>query len=220
MSASKTPGAAVTPPLSGSAYRRAAATAWAEGGQGYWVKPLFEDPATGERTLLMRIAPGTVSHPHAHEGEFEQIFMVEGTFEDDSGALKPGDYAYFLAPPSRAPLLDRLFSASESAGALPFGELQFAGDVKLGAIGEMYSLPIPPDQATQTLAEYFANLYDHAPSAGDAATIGPLTLTVRETEGDGVSKVGLDILSFDQITPRVAFARTRSLLRGMRRRDA
>ena len=93
MSASKTPGAAVTPPLSGSAYRRAAATAWAEGGQGYWVKPLFEDPATGERTLLMRIAPGTVSHPHAHEGEFEQIFMVEGTFEDDSGALKPGDYA-------------------------------------------------------------------------------------------------------------------------------
>jgi anti-sigma factor ChrR (cupin superfamily) len=93
MSASTPPAGAVTPPLRGSAYRRAAAMSWAESGEGYWVKPLFEDPATGERTLLMRIAPGTVSHPHAHAGEFEQIFILEGSFEDDNGPLKAGDYA-------------------------------------------------------------------------------------------------------------------------------
>ena len=138
----------------------------------------------------------------------------------EAGALKPGDYAYFLAPPSRAPLLDRLFSGTEAMG-LPFGELQFTGDIKLGAIGEMYGLSIPTDQADQTLAEYFANLYDHAPSAGDAITIGLLTLTVRETAGDGVSKVGLEILGLDESeTPRVAFARTRRVLRDMRRRGS
>jgi anti-sigma factor ChrR (cupin superfamily) len=93
MSAASKAADAITPPLTGSAYRRAAATSWAESGAGYWVKPLFEDPATGERTLLMRIAPGTVSHPHAHDGEFEQIFILEGSFVDDNGPLKPGDYA-------------------------------------------------------------------------------------------------------------------------------
>ncbi len=66
---------------------------WAESGDGYWVKPLFEDPKTGDPTLLMRIAPGTVSPPHAHDGEFELIYMLEGSFEDDNGPLKPGDYA-------------------------------------------------------------------------------------------------------------------------------
>lgn len=87
------PAGAITPPLKGSAYRRAAATGWSPGGAGYAVKPLFEDAATGERTLLMRIEPGTVSHPHAHDGEFEQIFILEGSFEDDNGLLVPGDYA-------------------------------------------------------------------------------------------------------------------------------
>lgn len=93
MSATAAPAGAVTPPLTGSAYRRAAATEWAPSGEGYWVKPLFEDAATGERTLLMRIEPGTLSPPHAHEGEFEQIFLLEGSFEDDNGPLGPGDYA-------------------------------------------------------------------------------------------------------------------------------
>lgn len=137
----------------------------------------------------------------------------------EAGAVKPGDYAYFLAPPSRAPQLDRLFSGTEMIG-LPFGELQFGGDVKLAAIGELYGLAISPDQAEQTLAEYFSNVYDHAPAAGDAVTIGLATLTVRETAGDGVSKVGLDIMSLDQITPRVAFARTRRALQALRKRGA
>jgi cell volume regulation protein A len=139
----------------------------------------------------------------------------------EAGALKPGDYAYFLAPPARAPLLDRLFSTTEGAGALPFGELQFGGDLTLGAIATLYGVPIPPDQAEQTLAAYFAQAYDHAPSTGDAVTIGPLTLTVRETAGDGVSKVGLDILAVDESdTPRGLLARTRHALRGFAGRSA
>jgi len=93
MSANQAPAGAIAPPLKGSAYRRAAGMRWAESGPGYEVKPLFEDPASGERTLLMRIAPGTVSPPHAHEGEFEQIYILEGSFEDDNGPLNPGDYA-------------------------------------------------------------------------------------------------------------------------------
>jgi anti-sigma factor ChrR (cupin superfamily) len=93
MPATAAPAGAITPPLKGSAYRRAAAGDWAPTGEGYWVKPLYADAATGERTLLMRIDPGTVSHPHSHEGEFEQIYILEGSFEDDNGRLGPGDYA-------------------------------------------------------------------------------------------------------------------------------
>ncbi len=87
------PAAPIAAPFAGSAYRFADRNPWQRTPEGYWVKPLYEDKALGERTLLMRIEPGTVSRPHAHEGELEQIYMVEGTFQDQSGLLRPGDYA-------------------------------------------------------------------------------------------------------------------------------
>lgn len=83
---------AIAAPFAGSAYRFADRNPWQRTPEGYWVKPLYEDAALGERTLLMRIEPGTVSRPHAHDGELEQIYMVEGTFQDQNGLLRPGDY--------------------------------------------------------------------------------------------------------------------------------
>lgn len=139
----------------------------------------------------------------------------------EAGTLRSGDYAYFLAPPAKAPLLDRLFSATDGADHMAFGELRFDGGMTLGALGALYGIPIPPDQADQTVADYFAGAYDQAPVAGDAVTIGPFTLTVRETAGDGVSKVGLDLLHYDELEkPRGLVGRARRALRGLPRSGA
>ena len=61
------------------------------GSQGFWVKPLYEDPARNERTMLMKVDPGAYSPPHAHE-EFEEVYILEGSFWDDEHLLVAGDY--------------------------------------------------------------------------------------------------------------------------------
>lgn len=139
-----------------------------------------------------------------------------------AGALQPGDYAYFLAPPAKAPLLDRLFAGGpDGAGRLPFGELVFSGEVTLGAIGRLYDIVVPPDQSDVTVANYFAAAYDQPPTVEDAVTIGPLKLTVREMADDRVAKVGLDILSYDRPEePRGRLARAKGALRNLLGRSA
>ncbi|MBU4629224.1 cupin domain-containing protein [Pseudomonas sp. BF61] len=44
------------------------------------------------RTVLMRLQPGTHTKPHSHPTESEEIFVLDGCFEDDDGAYRPGDY--------------------------------------------------------------------------------------------------------------------------------
>jgi len=60
--------------------------------RGFWTKPLFEDRARGEKTLLMKVDPGAFSPMHAHPGELEQIYVLEGSFYDQDATMRPGDY--------------------------------------------------------------------------------------------------------------------------------
>ena len=79
-------------PMPGSGYLPGATMAWQPTEHaGYWIKPLYENPLLGERTLLMKADPGTHSPPHAHE-EFEQIYVLEGSFDDGDRTLRAGDY--------------------------------------------------------------------------------------------------------------------------------
>jgi len=59
---------------------------------GFWIKPLYEDTALGEKTMLMKIDPGAYVPIHAHSGELEQIYVIEGSFYDQHATLKAGDY--------------------------------------------------------------------------------------------------------------------------------
>lgn len=59
---------------------------------GFWVKPLYEDTARGEKTMLMKVDPGAFVPIHAHTGELEQIYVIEGSFYDQHATLKAGDY--------------------------------------------------------------------------------------------------------------------------------
>lgn len=77
--------------------------------EGFWVKRLYEDDARGECTWLMRVDPGAYSPPHAH-AEFEQVYVVEGSFFDDDRLVKAGEFC------ARSP--GAVHSASSDEGAL------------------------------------------------------------------------------------------------------
>jgi cell volume regulation protein A len=114
----------------------------------------------------------------------------------ESGPIAAGDYAYLLAPPGRARLLDRFFAAPRD---LPpeerdfFGEFVFDGTTTLGAIARAYGLPVSPEDSTRRVSDHFAEKLNEHPVVGDRLPFGPTELIVREVEGDRVTKVGLEI---------------------------
>ncbi len=80
-------------PHDGTLMQSAQDMAWQETGtEGFLIKPLFEDEATGQRTWLMKVEPGAEAPPHAHDTA-EQIYVIEGAFHDDENTYGPGDFA-------------------------------------------------------------------------------------------------------------------------------
>lgn len=82
----------IAPPIGGSAYLDAAQMAWQPTDiERFWMKPLYEDSAKGEKTLLMKVDPGAFAPLHAHD-EFEQFYVLEGSLYDQERVMKAGDY--------------------------------------------------------------------------------------------------------------------------------
>ena len=93
-----------------SSYMSAPGMDWEPtGSEGFWVKRLYEDEERGERTWLMRIDPGAYSPPHAHE-EFEQVYVMDGSFYDDDRLVKAGEFC------ARSP--GAVHSAASDGGAV------------------------------------------------------------------------------------------------------
>lgn len=81
------------PLTDGSRHYRPDAAQWqATGYPGFWIKPLYSNPASGERTMLMKVDAGAFADTHAHAGEFEQVYVLEGVFYDQDGVLETGAY--------------------------------------------------------------------------------------------------------------------------------
>jgi anti-sigma factor ChrR (cupin superfamily) len=93
-----------------SSYMTTVDTDWeATDSEGFWVKKLYENEQRGERTWLMRVDAGAYSPSHAHE-EFEQVYVLEGSFYDDDRLVKAGDYC------ARSP--GAMHSTTSDGGAL------------------------------------------------------------------------------------------------------
>ena len=98
-------------PVAGSQYYCAATDDWQPTATpGFWIKPLFEDATRGEKTMLMKVDPGAHAASHTHEGELEQLFVLQGSFFDQNRTLNVGDYC------CRAP--DAAHSAGSVDGAV------------------------------------------------------------------------------------------------------
>jgi len=74
-----------------SRYTASPAMAWEEVKPGVYAKLLYHDETRRERTLLVRLQPDARSAPHSHE-EFEQIYVIDGSFEDGERTLITGDF--------------------------------------------------------------------------------------------------------------------------------
>jgi cell volume regulation protein A len=132
----------------------------------------------------------------------------------EAGALRVGDYGYFLAPPQRVERLDRLFAPhegyidEETSAAFPF-----KGDVRIGAVADMYDLVVEPAERDMTIAELFDLRFEDNPRPGNRIDFGHARLVVRELADDKVSEARLDFVQEPQggFTP----IRSRSLRRLM-----
>jgi anti-sigma factor ChrR (cupin superfamily) len=58
---------------------------------GFYLKTIFRDEVTGESTQLMKMDPGARSESHSHD-MLEEIFVLEGGFEDADHDYKAGQY--------------------------------------------------------------------------------------------------------------------------------
>jgi len=111
-----------------------------------------------------------------------------------AGALKAGDYGYFLAPHNRVAELDGLFASTEAGRARPaLSEFALRGDAALATLSAMYGLAIPAEDAGSTIAEVFARRFENEPAVGDAVEFGGATLVVRGVDEGKVVRVGLRI---------------------------
>ena len=90
-----------------------------------------------------------------------------------------------------------LFAAEPQTGPLAaravFGDFALEGAALLGEMAQFYEIPIPPADAGLTLEQYLRRALRKRPVPGDSVTLGRLRLTVREMDGDRITKVGLKL---------------------------
>jgi potassium/hydrogen antiporter len=112
----------------------------------------------------------------------------------DAGAIREGDFAYFLAPPEKTRALDRFF-VDMPPPARPdvrlLGDFFVSGEVTLGTLGELYGLTIPQDDMPITLAQWFAMKLPNKPKIGDCLPLGTIQLVVDGVTKGRVTTVGL-----------------------------
>jgi anti-sigma-K factor RskA len=77
--------------LPGTRTRRADAAKWREIAPGVMSRVLHIDRANNRQSLLIRMAPGSVYHSHAHDAD-EEAFIVEGDLSFGDLKLGAGDY--------------------------------------------------------------------------------------------------------------------------------
>jgi potassium/hydrogen antiporter len=116
---------------------------------------------------------------------------------EEAAAVREGDHVYFLAPPDRVQALDRFFAErplQALADANLVEDFFVPGETTLGALAEIYGLPIAPEDAQTPLADYFALYFiKHAPRPNDAIPLGPVKLVAHTVTNDRVVMVGLQL---------------------------
>ena len=122
----------------------------------------------------------------------------------EAAPIVPGDYIYLLAPPEKAAALDRFFvNMPPPAAPDPrlLGDFFLSGDAPLGALAELYGVPVAEGQENLSLADYFDLSLERAPHAGDALPLGEIELVAHRIGGARVSVVALRIADDERPPP-------------------
>jgi cell volume regulation protein A len=128
----------------------------------------------------------------------------------EAADIREGDHVYFLAPPEKAPALDRFFVDMPPPAAPDprlLGDFFVGGDATLGALAEIYGLTIAPDHAAMTLADHIAEELGHAARPNDVLALGPITLVVQKAVDGRAVNIGLRLAEPDPVEAETLLAR-------------
>jgi potassium/hydrogen antiporter len=121
---------------------------------------------------------------------------------EEAGTVRQGDHVYFLAPPERAQALDRFF-VDMPPSMLPdpkmLGDFFVPGTATLGALAEIYGLPIETEQASMTLSDFFVEQMGRPPRQGDRVQLGDIVLQAHTVDKGKLVTVGLQISEPDKL---------------------
>jgi len=112
----------------------------------------------------------------------------------EAGPARPGDTAYFLAPPGEVYRLDWLFAEGDEAREAEheaFGTFSLPGDVPLGELAGFYDLPIPPRYAAHSASAMFAARFESEVRIGDRIGLGGATLVARKVRDGRAVEIGI-----------------------------
>jgi cell volume regulation protein A len=115
--------------------------------------------------------------------------------------VQQGDYVYLLAPPEKAPALDRFFvdmPPPTTPDPRLLGDFFVSGDVTLGELAEIYGLTIAPEAAEISLAKHIAEDVKRRPREGDVVPLGPIALLAHRVAKGRVTSVGLRLPEDDE----------------------
>ncbi len=122
---------------------------------------------------------------------------------EEAHGLREGDHVYFLSPPDKAPALDRFFAdlpPPSSPDPRLLGDFFVEGDATLGALGELYGVPVEANQQAMSISEYFAERLKRMPHVGDIVELGALALVAHRVKDGEVITVGLQLAEEDPVS--------------------
>jgi NhaP-type Na+/H+ and K+/H+ antiporter len=74
-----------------------------------------------------------------------------------------------------------------------FGVFHFAGHVPVGKIADFYGLPVSQAEKATPVGDFIADRLPAKPAVGDTIGIGMIGLVVHDVNGEGVTRVGLEL---------------------------
>ena len=115
---------------------------------------------------------------------------------EEAKGLHEGDHVYLLAPPEKAQALDRFFAdlpPPKSPDPELLGDFFVEGGATLGALSQLYELPLETAQLDLPLSDYIASQLDREPEPGDIVTIGPVALVIHRVKDGRARTIGLQL---------------------------
>jgi cell volume regulation protein A len=134
----------------------------------------------------------------------------------EAADIREGDHVYFLAPPEKAPALDRFFVDMPPPAAPDprlLGDFFVGGDATLGALAEIYGLTIAPEHREMTLSDHIADELHHPPRPNDVLALGPITLVVQKVVDGRAVSIGLQLAEPDPVEQPTLLVRIKRRLR-------
>lgn len=122
---------------------------------------------------------------------------------EEAHGLREDDHVYFLSPTDKAPALDRFFAdlpPPSSPDPRLVGDFFVQGDATLGAIGELYGVPVEDNQRAMSISDYFSARLKRMPHVGDTVELGVLALIAHRVKDGEIVTVGLQLAEEEAVS--------------------